>query len=61
MVRGGFVESMWPILPPMPVLPSLKARFHEATNHDDERDKTADDQNKLNGVTDLIGRMTNIL
>ena len=39
----------------------LKARFHEATNHDDERDKTADDQNKLVVVTDIIGRTTNIL
>ena len=30
-------------------------------NHADEREKTADDQNKLMGVTDLNGRPTNVV
>ena len=38
----------------------VKARFHEMTNHADEREKTADDQRKLIGLTDLIGRTTNV-
>ena len=44
-----------------PIRGLFKARFHEATNHNDERDKTADDHNKSIGITDLIGRTTNIL
>ena len=30
----------------------VKCRFQEPTNHDDERDKSADDPKKLIGVTD---------
>ena len=38
-----------------------KGRFHEVTNHNDERDKTADDQKRFIDMTDLIGQVTNIL
>ena len=39
----------------------VKGQFHELTNQDDERDKTADGQKKLIGVTELIGRATSFV
>ena len=39
----------------------FKGRFHETTNHADEREKTANDQKKLIGVTDLNGQLTNVV